>query len=234
MTTMTAFPTIRAGALAAAMAAALLATPASAQQRDFDDVPDTEVLRSLLLSPAEATERNIYAPSGQSLVNRPAAPAPSPAPAAQQAAASKPQAQNRPRPQTQAQSRPRPTRPQPTGPCAVYGSEPYVNVRIQFAINSHQVRRRYRDGIARIAQVLAEEPQINLAILGHTDVSGGEAVNRPLSERRAAEVARILVQEHGIAPNRLRTAGRAATQLCYPQAPYAGGNRRVTFLGNTG
>jgi outer membrane protein OmpA-like peptidoglycan-associated protein len=51
-----------------------------------------------------------------------------------------------------------------------------------------------------------------LAINGHTDNVGGDQSNLNLSRRRAAAVKDALVTRHGIAADRLTTAGMGRSQ----------------------
>lgn len=66
-------------------------------------------------------------------------------------------------------------------------------------------------------------------IEGHTDSRGSDAVNQPLSERRAQSVARYLSSRHGIDAARLRTVGHSARHALAPNTDAAGWqrNRRV-------
>ena len=62
---------------------------------------------------------------------------------------------------------------------------------------------------------------------GHTDAKGGDAYNQRLSERRAEEVKRFLMQKFGLAAEGLVTAGYGKEQLKDVANPLAGENRRV-------
>ncbi len=63
-------------------------------------------------------------------------------------------------------------------------------------------------------------------IAGHTDSSGTGVRNAELSQQRAEAVKTFLVGQ-GVEPARLQAQGYGATQLLYPNAPKAAGNRRV-------
>ena len=68
----------------------------------------------------------------------------------------------------------------------------------------------------------------NILIEGHTDNTGTDAVNQPLSERRAASVSQYL-QAQGVPANRLTTRGYGSTQPKVPNDSPANlaMNRRV-------
>ena len=67
-------------------------------------------------------------------------------------------------------------------------------------------------------------------IVGHTDASGGDTVNQPLSERRAEAVRAYLIERHGVAPERLEATGMGAREPLDPADPRAAGNRRVEIV----
>ena len=83
--------------------------------------------------------------------------------------------------------------------------------------------------IAEIARLLRESPDLKLKVIGHTDDRGGAAYNRDLSRRRAAAVARALVAEHGVAPERLSSSGEGFDRPVASNATEEGraANRRV-------
>ena len=60
---------------------------------------------------------------------------------------------------------------------------------------------------------MATEEMVNTAIVvkGHTDASGGDKINQPLSEKRAAAVGNIL-RSNSIASNRVTERGCASSE----------------------
>ncbi|MEM1346375.1 MAG: OmpA family protein [Pseudomonadota bacterium] len=112
-------------------------------------------------------------------------------------------------------------------PCTVY-SENHIDFQTRFALGSSRIPPSFDRFIVDLAAALKTEPSIAIDISGHTDVSGGDDINVPLSVERALSVANRLV-ELGIDPTRLRAVGHASTRLCYPDAPRHPGNRRVTI-----
>ncbi len=77
---------------------------------------------------------------------------------------------------------------------------------------------------------LERYPSLHIEIRGHTDRVGSDAHNRDLSKRRAAAVVQWL-QERGISPARLSSAGFGATRPIADNDTEAGRarNRRVEF-----
>jgi outer membrane protein OmpA-like peptidoglycan-associated protein len=82
-----------------------------------------------------------------------------------------------------------------------------------------------------VVKILAENPNYNLEINGHTDNVGKPASNQTLSEKRAAAVKQYLVN-NGISENRLSSAGFGDTRPVAPNTSVANKalNRRVEFI----
>jgi outer membrane protein OmpA-like peptidoglycan-associated protein len=82
--------------------------------------------------------------------------------------------------------------------------------------------------LGRIAELLREYSNLSARIEGHTDSSGSAAINRRLSEQRAAAVKDALVKR-GIAGERLSAEGLGADRPIADNATDAGreANRRV-------
>jgi outer membrane protein OmpA-like peptidoglycan-associated protein len=83
---------------------------------------------------------------------------------------------------------------------------------LYFSFNSDAIREESEPILAEIAGVLDRHPAWMLAINGHTDNVGGDQSNLDLSRRRAAAVKDALVTRHGIAADRLTTAGMGRSQ----------------------
>jgi OmpA-OmpF porin, OOP family len=67
-------------------------------------------------------------------------------------------------------------------------------------------------------------------IEGHTDRQGSRAYNDELSKRRADAVKDYLVNDMGVAPERLQTVGKGFTEPVNQKNPYAAENRRVVIV----
>jgi len=63
---------------------------------------------------------------------------------------------------------------------------------ITFATNSADIRSDFFDVLNSVAKVLAEFNKTSIKVTGHTDSTGGDKINQPLSERRADSVAMYL------------------------------------------
>jgi outer membrane protein OmpA-like peptidoglycan-associated protein len=99
-----------------------------------------------------------------------------------------------------------------------------------FTLNDPQVPPRYVDQLDHLAGLLNVYSNVEVHIEGHTDGSGTEAVNIPLSRQRAEAVKAQLIQRHVVNPTRLKTSGFSSHQpQVTPPAPTAQEpkNRRV-------
>ena len=63
---------------------------------------------------------------------------------------------------------------------------------ILFATNSSTLNASSQNTIKQIAQVLKNNSDVDVAIFGHTDSTGSDAINNPLSEKRAKAVENSL------------------------------------------
>ncbi len=82
---------------------------------------------------------------------------------------------------------------------------------IAFDTNQAIVRPDMRPALDEVAKTLAEYQSTFIDVTGHTDATGGDAINQPLSERRAAAVADHL-QLRGVQRARMATRGYGASQ----------------------
>jgi outer membrane protein OmpA-like peptidoglycan-associated protein len=82
---------------------------------------------------------------------------------------------------------------------------------ITFAINSYEVQPQFRGTLDQVAQTLSSYPSTLIDVYGHTDPSGGDAINLPLSRNRAQSVASYLTQR-GVQPARIATQGFGSAQ----------------------
>ena len=78
---------------------------------------------------------------------------------------------------------------------------------ISFDTNSAYIKSNFRPVLDRFAQSLNQNPVTTVTIVGHTDSTGSDAVNNPLSVERAAHT-RDYLESHGVAPNRFIIDGR--------------------------
>lgn len=104
---------------------------------------------------------------------------------------------------------------------------------VTFATNSATLSANARDALTAASKTLIQYPDTTLTINGHTDNTGSDAINDPLSRNRAQSVASFL-QSQGVASSRLTTAGHGSRQPVASNATQEGRaqNRRVEILIN--
>ena len=102
---------------------------------------------------------------------------------------------------------------------------------ILFDVNQATLKPGAAQNIARIATVLRQYPDKQIAVEGHTDSDGSDAYNQSLSERRAAAVREALVAG-GVAPGTITSRGFGESQPVTTNATAAGKqqNRRVEVV----
>ena len=102
---------------------------------------------------------------------------------------------------------------------------------VTFATNQSDINPRFNSTLADVAAVLQRYDQSLVDIVGHTDSSGGDAINQPLSERRAVSVADALIR-NGIQRERLYVAGNSSRNPVASNDTPEGRsqNRRVEIL----
>ena len=82
---------------------------------------------------------------------------------------------------------------------------------ILFDTNSATLRPASEADITKMAAVLQKYPDTNVLVEGHTDNSGTDAINQPLSERRAQAVAASTTAK-GVSSSRITASGYGSTQ----------------------
>ena len=102
---------------------------------------------------------------------------------------------------------------------------------ILFDVNQATLKPGAAQNIARIATVLRQYPDKQIAVEGHTDSDGSDAYNQSLSERRAAAVREALVAG-GVVPTTITSRGFGESQPVTTNATAAGKqqNRRVEVV----
>jgi uncharacterized repeat protein (TIGR01451 family)/uncharacterized protein (TIGR03382 family) len=105
--------------------------------------------------------------------------------------------------------------------------------KVYFATNKDVVLARSFPLLQQVALVLRANPEITkVRVEGHTDDRAGDDFNLDLSRRRAANVRKYLVEQAGIAPERLESEGYGETRPVDTNKTEAGreNNRRVEFV----
>jgi outer membrane protein OmpA-like peptidoglycan-associated protein len=99
---------------------------------------------------------------------------------------------------------------------------------ITFPVNSSDIQPRFYSVLDQVAQTLATYPSTLIDVYGHTDPTGGDRINVPLSQRRAESVANYLTQR-GVNRARIATQGFGSSQPIADNGTEAGRaqNRRV-------
>jgi len=103
---------------------------------------------------------------------------------------------------------------------------------IHFDTGEATIQEESSSTLSEIADLLEQNPDLNLGVVGHTDATGEVDFNMDLSTRRAEAVVDYLVSEHGVDSGRLATSGLG------PWAPVASNededgrarNRRVELI----
>ena len=78
---------------------------------------------------------------------------------------------------------------------------------VNFAYGSTELADPSVPILQELAAFLLDNPEIQLTLVGHTDAEGGLQSNISVSRARATTVRRILIDEYGIAANRLLADG---------------------------
>ena len=103
---------------------------------------------------------------------------------------------------------------------------------ILFDSGSANIQPQSMGIIRQISQVLMQEKDMRLNIVGHTDSDGDDASNMDLSKRRADAVMQALVNVYNIDAGRLQTGGKGEMEPVGDNGTIEGKaqNRRVEFI----
>ncbi|MBU4499375.1 MAG: OmpA family protein [Thiobacillus sp.] len=102
---------------------------------------------------------------------------------------------------------------------------------VSFDTNRYEIKSNLRPILDRFATTLNQNPVTTVSIIGHTDSTGSDAINNPLSVNRAASTRSYLV-DRGVASNRIAIDGRGSREPIADNNT-AGGramNRRVEIF----
>lgn len=110
------------------------------------------------------------------------------------------------------------------------GDEIMLNIPsgVTFATNSYAIQPQFQTTLNDVAQTLSSYNQTYIDVYGHTDSTGNDSINVPLSQNRAQAVANYL-SGRGVASARIGTQGFGAGQPVASNATPEGrqANRRV-------
>lgn len=102
---------------------------------------------------------------------------------------------------------------------------------VSFDVGRHAIKPNMRPVLDRLASTLNQHPVTTVTIIGHTDSTGSDAVNDPLSINRAAATRDYLVQR-GVSAQRIAVDGRGSRQPVADNSTASGRamNRRVEIF----
>lgn len=102
---------------------------------------------------------------------------------------------------------------------------------ISFAVGRADIQSNFRPILDTFATSLSSTPNSNVTIIGHTDSTGSDAVNNPLSLNRAASV-RDYLSARGVAASRVAIEGRGSREpfVANDTAANKAKNRRVEIF----
>lgn len=86
-----------------------------------------------------------------------------------------------------------------------------IELHVEFAFDSAVVKNVYHDHIQKVANFLKTYPETIAVVEGHTDSIGAEDYNLGLSQKRAENVVKHMI-DFGIDPSRLKAVGHGESQ----------------------
>jgi OmpA-OmpF porin, OOP family len=108
----------------------------------------------------------------------------------------------------------------------------FVTHGILFDVNSDKIKPESYGALKDIANVLKENADVKVKIIGHTDADGDDKANLDLSKRRAEAVKNMLSKEFSISADRMQTDGKGESTPIDNNSTVVGkaNNRRVEFV----
>lgn len=102
---------------------------------------------------------------------------------------------------------------------------------VSFDTNRYDIKPNMRPILDRFASTLNDNPVTTVTIIGHTDSTGSDAINNPLSINRAASTRDYIVAR-GVASNRIAIDGRGSREPIADNSSEQGKakNRRVEIF----
>ena len=82
---------------------------------------------------------------------------------------------------------------------------------VSFDVGRSAIKSNFDPILNQFGSTLVQHPETTISIIGHTDSTGSEAINNPLSFDRA-NAARDYLVGRGVARNRISTDGRGARE----------------------
>jgi OmpA-OmpF porin, OOP family len=108
----------------------------------------------------------------------------------------------------------------------------FVTTGITFDVNSATIKPESYGTLKTIAQVLQDNADVRVKIIGHTDADGDDNSNMNLSKKRSEAVKAMLSSDFGINSSRMESDGKGESQPVGDNKTSEGkaNNRRVEFL----
>jgi len=106
---------------------------------------------------------------------------------------------------------PRPVAPPPPPPPPPAEAKRIILRGINFDFDKANIKAEFAPVLDEAAQILKDNPNVNVVVEGHTDSIGSDAYNQRLSERRARAVKQYLTSR-GVEASRLETVGKGETE----------------------
>ncbi len=102
---------------------------------------------------------------------------------------------------------------------------------ISFDVNRAEIKPQFAPLLDQFAVSLQNNPGTDIVIVGHTDSTGNDGINNPLSFNRAESTRQYLVAR-GVAPQRIQIDGRGSYEPIASNATQDGRarNRRVEIF----
>jgi outer membrane protein OmpA-like peptidoglycan-associated protein len=115
---------------------------------------------------------------------------------------------------------------------AIAAIQPTIDLTIYFDYNSAAIGPKAVPALIELGRALSSSELAGQRFLvaGHTDARGGGEYNQRLSEQRAAAIRNFLVTQFRIDEARLLAIGFGKEQLKNQKDPFSGDNRRVQVV----
>ncbi|EFI72174.1 MULTISPECIES: OmpA family protein [Segatella] len=97
---------------------------------------------------------------------------------------------------------------------------------LQFDLGKSTLKSAAKNDLAKFASTLKNDPMLAVDIQGYTDATGGDAINLPLSDKRAKAVSSYLVSQ-GVSSSQFKNVAGYASANPIVNATVAPENRRV-------
>jgi OmpA-OmpF porin, OOP family len=107
-----------------------------------------------------------------------------------------------------------------------------MTLKVEFATDSAEIQSRYNGEVDKVGEYMKKYPTTTAVIEGHTDNIGSPDLNMKLSQKRAENVVKYLVDNFGIERSRLSAKGYGSTRrIAYNNTPEGRQkNRRINAV----